>query len=107
MMPVIMRIRLSVPPPGAYGTTTSTVRCGYFACATATADAAASIAPTTSLFMETFLLVGDGSISKTPESETHGRASARSARRRRVRHLQPPAGAQRAHLRDVRAPGGD
>src|SRR6185295_12112610 len=51
MMPVIMRIRLSVPPPGAYGTTTSTVFCGYFACATATADAAASTAPAISLCM--------------------------------------------------------
>src|SRR5215213_8016808 len=45
MMPVIMRIRLSVPPPGAYGTTTSMVRLGYFACAAANVESATISAP--------------------------------------------------------------
>src|ERR1051326_2187463 len=107
MMPVIMRIRLSVPPPGAYGTTTSTVLCGYFACATATADAAASTAPTTSLCIESLLLRAMVASRKRPKAKPHGRTTLRAARRRRVRHLQPAAGAQRAHLRDVRAPGRD
>ncbi len=42
MMPVIMRIRLSVPPPGANGTTTSTVFVGYLAWAVAPAGSAAA-----------------------------------------------------------------
>ena len=35
MMPVIIRIMLSVPPPGAKGTTTSMFFDGYLACACA------------------------------------------------------------------------
>ena len=42
MMPTIMRIRLSVPPPGANGTTTSTFFVGYLACASAAPEVAAS-----------------------------------------------------------------
>ena len=41
MMPVIMRIRLSVPPPGAKGTTTSMFLAGYLACAKAAPGRAA------------------------------------------------------------------
>src|SRR3954467_8384071 len=61
MMPVIMRIRLSVPPPGAYGTTTSTGRCGYFACANAAPDDDASTAAANSVFSIAILL-GDGAM---------------------------------------------
>ncbi len=44
MMPVIMRIMLSVPPPGAYGTTTSMFFDGYFAWAQAApGDASSSV----------------------------------------------------------------
>ena len=38
-MPTIVRMRLSVPPPGANGTTTSIVRVGYLAWASATGGA--------------------------------------------------------------------
>ena len=40
MMPVIIRIMLSVPPPGANGTTTSMFFDGYLACATAAPEVA-------------------------------------------------------------------
>jgi hypothetical protein len=44
MMPVIIRIMLSVPPPGANGTTTSIVFDGYLACAMAAPGAPTSSA---------------------------------------------------------------
>src|SRR2546423_4821468 len=68
MMPVIMRIRLSVPPPGAYGTTTSIGRCGYFACASAPVLAATSAAAKSCLNMAILLVIDEAMVASEKSS---------------------------------------